>query len=427
MRYKVFELKGTNFILIKVFKFIYRNRKIINIVLKCYISKGVKVLLKSITEKERIIEIDIIRGIAILGIFFVNFPEMVMQPLQQVSYSGLDGFIRLIYNLLIQTKFYTIFSFLFGLGFYIFMSRAEVRGDKMYKLFFRRLFFLFVFGFVHFILLWHGDILNMYALVGIWLLLFYNKRPKTILVWAIILLSIAIIFNGMIYLGPTVSEILEETLIHSELQQYNPLIDIPHKIGYRFNLFKDYSISGAISYTPEILSLFLFGLYAGKIKFFNRLEEFSFYLKKSQLISFILSLICFIPMVNLYFNSSTYQLQSGYFFVWLSGKTMAIFYISTILRLLRQDKWQKILKPFSYVGKMALTNYIGQTVITTVIFSILFKNTAIIPLWASLLYCPLIYICQIRLSKWWLSKHKMGPLEQVWRYATYYTNKRNQG
>lgn len=93
-------------------------------------------MLKSIEEKERIIEIDIIRGIAILGIFFVNLPEMLVAPMVSIKYMGMDGWVRLIYNMLIQTKFYTIFSFLFGLGFYIFMSRAEARGDKMYKLFF---------------------------------------------------------------------------------------------------------------------------------------------------------------------------------------------------------------------------------------------------------------------------------------------------
>jgi len=380
-------------------------------------------LLKSIAEKERIVEIDIIRGIAIFGIFFVNFPEMIKEPLQKVSYIGVDAFTRIIYNLFIQTKFYTIFSFLFGLGFYIFMSRAEARGDKIYKLFFRRLFFLFIFGFIHFVFLWHGDILNMYALIGIWLLLFYNKKPKTILIWAIVLLSIAIIFNAMIYLDLSIDVLLNKATMHNNLPEYNPLKDILQKIIYRFNLFNRISTAGAISYTPEILSLFLFGLYVGKINFFNRLEEFNSSLKKAQIISLVLSLILFIPMINQYLSSNSYQLENEYFFVWLSGKTMAVFYISTILLLLKKEKWQKRLKPFSYVGKMALTNYIGQTITTSIIFSILFKNTAIIPLWVSILYCPLFYILQVKFSKWWLSRHKMGPLEWTWRYATYCTNK----
>jgi len=381
----------------------------------------VELLSKSITEKERIIEIDIIRGIAILGIFFVNFPEMIVAPLQRVSYTGLDGFIRLIYNLFIQTKFYTIFSFLFGLGFYIFMSRAEAREDKIYILFFRRLFFLFIFGFVHFVFLWQGDILNMYALIGVWLLLLYNNTPKSTLAIAVALLGISVIFNGLTYLVPSINTFLDTTLIHNNLSQYNSLKDLVQKIIFRFNLFNRVSILNAIYYTPEILSLFLFGLYAGKIKFFNRLEEFDSNLKKSQIISLILSLICFIPMITLYLSSNSYQRESAYFFVWLSGKTMAVFYISTILLLFKKEKWQKRLKPFSYVGKMALTNYIGQTFFTIIICSILFKNTAIIPLWVGVLYCPLFFIMQVKLSKWWLFKHSMGPLELLWRYATYFS------
>lgn len=383
------------------------------------------VLLKSITEKERIVEIDIIRGIAILGIFFVNFPEMLVEPLQRIKYVGFDGFIRLLYNLFIQTKFYTIFSFLFGLGFYIFMGRAESRGDQIYKLFSRRLFFLFIFGLIHFVFLWYGDILNTYALIGVWLLLFYNKKPRTILIWAVVLLCIAVILTGLV-LNPGSTALSDTSILHGQLPPYNYLQGFGNKIIDRLNLFKGMSFGSAIILTPEILSIFLFGLYVGKIKFFNRLEEFMSKLKKAQILSLALSLIFFIPMVNLYLKSTTYQLGDAYFFVWISGKTMAVFYISTILLMLRKENWQMILKPFSYVGKMALTNYIGQTVFTTIIFSILFQNTSLIPLWVSALYCPLFYILQIKFSKWWLSKYRMGPLEWIWRYATYFTTTTRQ-
>jgi len=261
----------------------------------------------------------------------------------------------------------------------------------------------------------------MYALIGVLLLLFYNNTPKSTLGIALALLGISVIFNGLTYLLPSINTFLDTTLIHNNLSQYNFLKDLVQKIVFRFNFFNRVAILNAIYYTPEILSLFLFGLYAGKIKFFNSLEEFDSNLKKAQIISLILSLICFIPMITLYISSSSYQLESAYFFVWLSGKTMAVFYISTILLLFKKEKWQKRLKPFSYVGKMALTNYIGQTFFTIIIFSILFKNTAIIPLCVGVLYCPLFYIIQVKLSKWWLFKHSMGPLELVWRYATYFS------
>ncbi len=384
-------------------------------------------MLKSIEEKERIIEIDIIRGIAILGIFFVNLPEMLVAPMVSIKYMGMDGWVRLIYNMLIQTKFYTIFSFLFGLGFYFFMSRAEARGDKMYKLFFRRLFFLFIFGGIHFILFWHGDILNTYALIGIWLLLFYNKKPKTILTWAGVLLCTAFALNVVIY-SPTVLEQISTTaLLQEELPVYNYLRSFTDNFLLRVNLFGTQTVANGIILTPEILSLFLIGLYVGKKDVFSRIEELAGILKKMQIVSLIVSVLCFIPMVKLYLESSTYRQLDQYFFVWFSGKTMAIFYVTTILLLLRKEKWRKRLKSFTYVGKMALTNYIGQTVVSIFVFSMVFKNTAKIPLWVGLLYCPIFYIGQIQFSKWWLSTHKMGPLEWLWRYATYYNKtKKNE-
>ena len=84
---------------------------------------------QNISQGERIHSIDIIRGIAVLGIFLVNWPIIAGIDSRDLSgvYEGLDSYIRLFYDMFIQTKFYTIFSFLFGLGFYIFMTRAEAK------------------------------------------------------------------------------------------------------------------------------------------------------------------------------------------------------------------------------------------------------------------------------------------------------------
>lgn len=96
---------------------------------------------QNISQGERIHSIDIIRGIAVLGIFLVNWPVIAGIDSRDLSgvYEGLDSYIRLFYDMFIQTKFYTIFSFLFGLGFYIFMTRAEAKTDRPKTLFVRRL------------------------------------------------------------------------------------------------------------------------------------------------------------------------------------------------------------------------------------------------------------------------------------------------
>nr|WP_071393393.1 heparan-alpha-glucosaminide N-acetyltransferase domain-containing protein [Bacillus tuaregi] len=143
-----------------------------------------------ISSQERILTIDIIRGFALLGIFLVNMPAF-HSPALMVSapeYNGMDYWLDLLFQMFVQTKFYTIFSFLFGLGFYIFMSRAEQKGLRINRLFSRRLFALLLFGALHLVLLWYGDILHTYAIAGFLLLLFYKRKPKTLLIWAFSLL-----------------------------------------------------------------------------------------------------------------------------------------------------------------------------------------------------------------------------------------------
>src|SRR6476620_6608453 len=106
---------------------------------------------QNISQSERNHSIDIIREITEFGIFLVNWPVIAGVDSSDItgSYEGIDRYIRLFYDMFIQTKFYTIFSFLFGLGFYIFMQRAETKTDHPKTLFVRRLLILLLFGFIH--------------------------------------------------------------------------------------------------------------------------------------------------------------------------------------------------------------------------------------------------------------------------------------
>ena len=108
---------------------------------------------QNISQGERIHSIDIIRGIAVLGIFLVNWPVIAGIDSRDLSgvYEGLDSYIRLFYDMFIQTKFYTIFSFLFGLGFYIFMTRAETKQiDQKLYLFVAYLFYYYLVSYITF-------------------------------------------------------------------------------------------------------------------------------------------------------------------------------------------------------------------------------------------------------------------------------------
>src|SRR5277367_3382003 len=138
---------------------------------------------------ERIVFIDVLRGMALFGILAANmrafFAPMDAYGVTGVLYPGradvlAQGFI----DAFIQGKFITIFSFLFGMGFAIQMSRAEARGVRFMGFYPRRLLALALFGLIHGILIWAGDVLLTYAVSGAILLLFRKRQQKTLLWWA---------------------------------------------------------------------------------------------------------------------------------------------------------------------------------------------------------------------------------------------------
>ncbi|MFT8323606.1 MAG: DUF418 domain-containing protein [Bacillus sp. (in: firmicutes)] len=368
----------------------------------------------SVRKEQRIKSIDVLRGFAILGIFLVNIPTMlgIESSLEERSYHGFDAYLRLFYDLFVQTKFYVIFSFLFGLGFWIFMSRAEQKGANIYRLFVRRLVILLVFAFVHIVLFWNGDILNTYAVTGFWLLLFYKRNPKTIFIWSIVLL---ILSEMLTILGSFVETTEFVSASVPAFNQFNGWSE--HAYG-RVQFFLKYNIASNIILSPEILGLFLLGLFAGKIELFQRVSV----LRKQTRIVQIIALLLTIPswlMLIVNFSSTNYNPMESYVYVVTSGKTLSVFYVTSLLLLLEKERWQLFLSPVGCVGQLALTNYIAQTIVTTTLFALLFDNTADISLWQSAIYCLAFYTLQIFLSKWYLSQYRFGPLEWLWRRGTY--------
>ncbi|PFN26716.1 DUF418 domain-containing protein [Bacillus cereus] len=372
---------------------------------------------QNLTQGERIHSIDIIRGIAVLGIFLVNWPVIAGVDSRDITgiYEGIDSYIRLFYDMFIQTKFYTIFSFLFGLGFYIFMTRAEAKTDHPKTLFVRRLLILLLFGFLHYVLLWDGDILHTYAITGFFLFLFYKREPRTILIWSIVLLSFMQLFSllgSLLMLIVPVEELGLSTAIM-------PLENWGLQITDRFHSFYSEAIGNSLIMLPETLGLFLLGLYVGKKDIFRRAKELDPKLKKWQIIMFVLTLPMWFIMIYFFMNNQPYMPLSLMGITMISGKTLFIFYIVTLMRVLQKEKWQNLLRPFQYVGRMALTNYISHTIVTLLVFGLLFKNDYLAPLWVGPLFCIGFYTLQIFISRWWLSHYQYGPLEYIWRLGTY--------
>lgn len=155
--------------------------------------------------KKRIRVLDALRGFALLGVCLANYKELTLYAFYDVEHttnvevSVVDKIANFLMYLLVDGKFYTIFSVLFGIGFSIIIGNAMERGSNGMRIFYRRMLLLLLFGFAHLMLLWSGDILMLYAAMGMILPLFWRCSERVILRWAggvfIFLRSLAVSFG----------------------------------------------------------------------------------------------------------------------------------------------------------------------------------------------------------------------------------------
>lgn len=319
-----------------------------------------------------------------------------------------DQWIRLFFDLFIQTKFYTLFSVLFGAGFYLFIQRLRQKGlSKM--IFARRLGILFLIGLVH-LCLWQGDILHTYALTGFILLLFSKAKPITKLLFAAVCQVYAFLIYIAIYWYAT--EFGDESTVEG-----NDLVQSMVASRDIFGFIHDevtVQIPQAFMNTgviwPEILSLFLIGAFL--MERFSARPPTNRFLWWTLGISLLLTVPSFVGIIRAHMDvpDGSFNL----FYVWLSGRTLAITYACAVALLVRAGR----MRWFAGLGRMALTNYLMHTLVFTC-FIFLSGQYETTPLWQGLLLVFLLLIMQGIASNRYLKHHAQGPMEKLWRKGTY--------
>lgn len=162
-------------------------------------------IVSPLQESERLTWIDAARGFAILGIFVVNIgafsaPYFMYGGEKDAWTSAIDQNTQVFIDIFFQASFYTLFSILFGFGFQVLRERLVEKNIDVYPFLFRRLFILICFGLIHAFLIWHGDILLSYGVVGLFLAAFVNRKSNTLLVWGILMLGMSVTyFSKMLY------------------------------------------------------------------------------------------------------------------------------------------------------------------------------------------------------------------------------------
>lgn len=369
-----------------------------------------------------------------MGILFVNMPffqgPKFMAEIHMLSLplSETDQWIRLFLDIFVENKFFSIFSILFGLGFYIFMKRAEQKGKSHVKLYMRRLLFLAFIGFLHIVLLWHGDILLTYALAGFLLIFFYRRKAKTILITLGVLTFILLFLMSLNFLMP--AEQLEQNI---EMLQAEGEESVGEAIfHYRESNYGEWlSYRAEHEFTPVFanqpfamipaLFMFLIGLYIGKRNLISDFQQHKRIVKRVWWVTMLISLPISIFIALLHLQVFNFGIMHDLYLqnaVLISGPILSLFYISSLLFLLQKETWKKLLQPLKYVGRMALSNYIIQSVICILIFTG-FGFFGEINYTLGVLLSTVIFSLQLIFSYLWLNKYRYGPLEWVWRSVTY--------
>lgn len=391
-----------------------------------------------IKPSERYVILDALRGFALLGICLANYPEFSLYTFQpaeaaaSMPTAGIDKIVRFMQYTLVDGKFYTLFSLLFGIGFSIIISHAAERGGGGFRLFYRRMAVLALIGFAHLMLIWSGDILMLYALMGMLLPLFRNTGDRGLLSWAAFFLLLPVAVD-------TVTQITDVSLSAPAVEaqwHFCRMYGITEEnFGYWLRDADDYAhvlqflVQGALVRVQEfvdgnryfkVMGLFIIGFYIGRRKLYADMAAHKRLLRKAATVSFAIGL----PLSLAYAWSATNGRPLGtaaHSVLYLTSVyPMGFAYMAGLCLLFTSSSnsaaWHWLAAP----GRMALTNYIGQSVIGMLLFyGIGLGLGAGMGLAQTELTAIGVFVLQILLSLAWLRYCQFGPLEWIWRMLNY--------
>lgn len=391
-----------------------------------------------VTERQRYIILDALRGFALLGIAIANFPEFSLwtflseEATAAMPTAQVDGVVRWAEYLLVDGKFYTLFSLLFGIGFSIIIGNAEKRGANGFRIFYRRMTVLLVMGLLHLCFLWSGDILALYALMGMLLPLFRNCSNKTLLRWAAFLLLLPIGIDAIVELF----SLQPASWFYDKMWYWCGVFGITEdRYAYWLQEQTTYAgmfqflVQGAFERMTEfidgnryfkVLGLFVLGFYIGRNRLYARLEEIRPLLRKVLAFGLVLGL----PLSFVYAYSCMmhhpWGLTAHTALYTFSVFPLAFGYVATIALAYLRFGETTLTRFFAAPGRVALSCYIGQTLFGILLFyGVGFGLGAHIGLVWVLLITLAVFLVEVLFAHLRLRYFHYGSLEWIWRMLTY--------
>ena len=392
---------------------------------------------------ERATILDALRGFALLGICMANagyFSLYIFKdPLAMAAMSTatIDRWLGWFHFAFIDGKFYSLFSLLFGIGFSIIFLRNKNEGRNGLAVFYRRMFILLIFGISHSLLIWDGDILFFYAVVGMLLPLFRNSSNKTLLILAVVLLGSPLLFDMLKVVSNGKWNISKPFLQQALALDKEAGIDNKNVSTW---LITHTSYSDLLAWLqsgtwwswqlrmdskriPKVLAMFLLGLYVERNNIFRQLEQYKPLLKRVQVVGFALGVPAGIAHAFFEFDHKSLPSAMG---LWdtasysLNVVPLSLAYTSTFALWYNDRKMKKLFDVFKPAGRMALTNYIMQSIICVLLYhGIGFGLGSKVGPAVFIPLAVVIFIIQIMYSYIWFRYFNYGPLEWIWRMLTY--------
>jgi len=370
---------------------------------------------------QRDIAPDVLRGFALLGILVVNIQFMGLSSDQGARGEWTQGFANGSATFLIAAlfagKFYLLFSFLFG-----YSSNYVIRNDRSNRpRWIKRCFVLIAFGAIHFTFLWHGDIIFMYGLLGLLLTFFFFREDRTLKIWTRIIFSISTIFILLIGVMTFILEfLLEEDLGSSTESSLDEILrngTFLESIPARLEVWLLSISSGIFLQGGLAFAAFLLGVRLARSNFLSSPIDKaanSRLMKKGLVFGLpiqIIAAVIFLQNEQASQPSESIYLLSLFASI-LAAPLLSMFYVGVIRKLVEERPHLVLwMKP---AGKMSLTIYISQSVITSLIFSPwglgLFQD---LQTWQVFILAFGIWLLLSYFAAQWLKRFEQGPLEKL--------------
>lgn len=391
-----------------------------------------------IAAGERAAVLDALRGYALAGILianmvgFIGFSFLEDGQRDALLLARFDDLAEFLIEWLVVGKFYSIFSLLFGIGFAIQLARLEQRGEGVTR-YLRRLFVLFLIGLVHLYLLWLGDIVALYAMMGAVLLLFRTSSDRALINWAVVLWLVPVAWSAAIHVGgfepaQPIYAAGEAMIAATGLDVTRgplPMLAgpaiLPHLLAHPGEvLFRIGDLTYQMRFT-KVLAMFLIGLWVGRRAIYGNLDQYRPLLRRVATIGIGIGLPLSAAKAVLAMEGGEnpvlpFAEELAYC---LGTPALALGYAAGFAILWTKGR-RGLLEWAAPAGRMALTNYLMQTLIQSAIF--FGWGLGLIATLGLVFVFPLsaaIFAAQVLASRWWLARFCFGPVEWLWRSLTY--------